>query len=161
MELRGYGQCPLPYGAVSQIVLVPVEGVLALSDDLRSAQPSKWARGLYSAMHAQYRMCALSWDASLAKWWLKKEMMPDWAMVLSCEGFWEDWKENVVREFLANSWEIAWFIDKDRDVLNSVQRLGVNTLRIEEAIHRPGFKPEDQEYTPWETIASDTLPSGS
>lgn len=146
---------------MSQIVLIPVEGVLTAGDDLRSAQPYKWARGLYSAMHSQYRMCALSWNADLAKWWLKKEMMPDWAMVLSCEGFWEDWKIDVVRTFLANSWEIAWFIDNDADVLGSVRHLGVNVLEIGEASQRPGFKPEDEQYTPWESIASDTLPSGS
>lgn len=162
--LNGHGQMTLPMGGINKLCVVPIEGVLLPGDpdraDLKSQPAARWARGFYGAMHAQYRMVALTFDPPTAKWWLAKEGMPDWALILGCVGFWEEWQSDVVREMLANSWEIEWYVGTDFDTLTDVQRQGINTLRPGLALQRPGFKAPDEEYTPWETVASDTLVPG-
>lgn len=140
-----------------KIALICVEGVLAQGQDLRSAQPQKWSIPLYTALRSQYRTCALTRaDQELARWWLRKEGFPDWSAVLSWNGVaeYEDWVVDQVREFLANGWELAFLLTNDVSVSHRANDLGVLTLSIGSPTRLPGWKAEDETYTPWDQLES-------
>ena len=144
--------------ALSQIALITVEGVLAAGEDLRSASPTKWAKPLYDAVRSQFRTIALTRsEQEIARWWLRREALPDWTAVLCWNSAllsYEEWKLDVVRDFLANAWDIAFLLDPDRDVTTMAQSMGVLTFTLGHPLHHPGWKPENHQFKTWQEVTS-------
>lgn len=139
------------------IAVVCLEGVLAAGVDLRSAPPTKWARPMYDAMHSQFRVIGLTMaDAELARWWTKREMLHDWAGIMSHEEYldYPNWKVEQVRQFLAEGWEVACYLDVDTSVLSAVNELGVLTMTVSYPATRVGFRPHEEAPRPWHEVSS-------
>ena len=144
---------------MSQVVMIAVEGVLAADADIRRAPPTKWAKQLYDGIRTQYRTIALTRaNEELARWWLNREGLAGWSGVLCNNGVLEhnDWKADQVREFLANGWEIGFYLDTDRETVAMVQGLGVLTLCVGMPVHPPGWRADDTQFRPWTDVV-DTL----
>jgi hypothetical protein len=141
------------------ICAISVEGVLALDNDLRSAQPTKWARMLYDSLHNQYRMIALTSNPpEIADYWLRREMLRDWAGVLvKPDGYnsFRAWKVKQIEEFLAEGWEVGLMIDIDQVVLEHVSDLGVLTMLVSYPTKRVGWRETAPEVRPWTDVVSD------
>jgi hypothetical protein len=138
------------------IAVITLEGVLAAGVDLRSAPPTKWAKQLYDAMHSQFRVIGLTVaDPELAKWWTKREMLYDWAGIMSHEEYLEypSWKVEQIRSFLAEGWEVACYLDTDPIVLSAVNELGVLTMSVAPPSSRVGFRPHEEAPRPWSEVA--------
>jgi hypothetical protein len=139
-----------------KIALIDVEGVLA-QGDLRSAPPQKWAIPLYGAIRSQFRTVALTRGVQdLARDWLRKEGFPDWSAVIAWNTSmaYKDWVLDQVREFLANGWEVAFLITLDDEISRRAMDLGVLTLTIGVPMRLPGWKSEDEGFTPWNKLES-------
>jgi hypothetical protein len=138
------------------IAVIPIEGVLSRGHDLKSAQPQRWARTLFDALHSQYRMIGLTQaDSDLADWWLRREMLRDWAGVMSQPDAFkstEEWKVHQVEEFLAEGWEVGVMVDTDQDVLTEVGRLGVVTMFLRYPANKVGWRDPDQPLRGWEDV---------
>lgn len=141
------------------ICALSVEGVLASDDDLRKAQPTKWARMLYDSLHTQYRMIALTQNPiETAQAWLQREWMRDWAGVLiKPDGIvsYRDWKVQQISEFLAETWEVGLVIDIDQVVLEQINDLGVPTMMLSYPTKRVGWRDPDQDLRAWTDIVQD------
>jgi hypothetical protein len=141
------------------ICAISVEGVLALDSDLKSAQPTKWARMLYDGLHNQYRMIAFTANApDVADHWLRREMLRDWAGVMvKPDGYnsFRAWKIKQVEEFLAEGWEVGLVIDIDQVVLEQVNDLGVPTLLLSYPTKRVGWREPTPEVRAWTDVVSD------
>ena len=135
------------------VVLIPVENVLADGVDLKTAFAHKWAKGLYDTLHTGFRTVALSMaDQELARWWLARNEFTGWATVMSWSGSpltYESWLRDTVRDFLANAWEIGFFLTTDPEVARDVHDLGVKSLMVGTPSRRPGWKAEDEGFVPW------------
>ena len=141
--------------------LVTVEGVLTQGDNLKTAMPLKLARPFYDGLRSQFRMIALTKaDQEIARWWLKREHFANWSAVLSWSQAmtWEDWRVDVVRDFLANAWEVSYYIDSSPVVANLVSELGVTALVPWYPAHRLGWQPEESVRRSWEQVV-DTVES--
>lgn len=144
---------------MSLAVLIPIEGVLTQHDDLKTAMPTPIARTLYDGMRSQFRTVALTKaDQEIARWWVKRENMFGWSAVLSWNQAmdWETWKVNTVRDFLANGWEIAFYLDNNLSTANRVQEMGAPVLVVGYPAHHLGWQPADQGIRPWPDVV-DTL----
>lgn len=141
---------------MTPICVIPIEGVLASDDDLRKAQPTRWSRPLYDSLHTEYRMIALTGNpVDTAQWWLQREMMKDWAGVMTKpDAFnrFDDWKVRQVEDFLAEGWEVGLFIDTQAWVCEEVGRLGVVTMKLSYPMSHVGWKQPDQPLRSWEEI---------
>lgn len=140
-------------------VLIPVEGVLTQGADLKTAMPVKLARALYDGVRSQFRTVALTRaDQGIARWWLKREQMHGWSAVLSWNQAmtWPAWKVDTVRDFLANGWEIAAYLDSDVEVARQVQEMGALVLIVGYPAHHLGWQPQDQPIRSWGSVV-DTL----
>ena len=135
------------------VALIVVEGTLAQQADLRSSPPTKWARPLYDGIRSQFRTVILSsCPESLTRSWLQRENIGGVTAVLSWQqvGEYGAWKVDQVRDFLANAWDIAFFMDQDPRVTAKVQDMGVLTLTMGQPTHFPG----------WQEAADDGLRRG-
>ena len=145
---------------MSQIALITVEGVLAQGEDLRSAMPTKWAKPLYDSVRSQFRTIALTRsDQETGRWWLRREGLPDWTAVLSWNAAllsYEEWRLDVIRDFLANAWDIAFLLDSDHAVTTMAQAMGVLTMTLGHPLHHPGWKPDDHQFRSWNEV-TDTV----
>jgi hypothetical protein len=144
---------------MSLICVVSVEGVLSLDTDLKSAQPTRWARMLYDGLHTQYSMIALTGnDIDIAHYWLNREMLRAWAGVMTKpDGYnsFRDWKVKQVEEFLAEGWEVGMMLDIDPVVLEQVSRLGVMTMLLSYPSNRVGWREPSPEVRAWTDVVSD------
>jgi hypothetical protein len=141
------------------IVLIAIEGTFAQGKDLRTAAGYRGARPLYEALKGGYQLVALSEaPADICRWWLRKEHMSEWAQMMHHDAdVWpeySEWKVQKVREFLADGWEVAFYLDDDWKALQDVHVIGVSTLRIEHAQIRPGWRdPETTAPRAWADVA--------
>lgn len=118
------------------VVVMDVEGVLSEEADLRRSPPTKWGKPLYEALRAQFRLILLtSSDRELAEYWLKREGFTGRAGLQA----WPDkgkahaypqWKVLQVKDFLAEGWEIAFFVDADPATSQAAGALGVRTMLV-------------------------------
>lgn len=142
---------------MSQIALIKLEGPIANGDDLRSAQPQWWSIPLYEAIRSQFRTVALtSADEEIARDWLRKANLGGWSSVM-CWNKWvtyEDWRIDIIREFQANAWDIAFLLDDDPDVAIVAQSMGVLSLKLGLPLNRVGWKPPDQGFRAWDEVES-------
>ena len=138
------------------VVLIPVENVLADGEDLKTAFAHKWAKGLYDSLHTGFRTVALAKaDQELARWWLGRNEFHGWSSVLSWSTSvltYDSWLRDTVRDFLANAWEVAFFVTTDPQVAQDVHDLGVKSLMVGTPFRRPGWKAEDENFVPWEDL---------
>lgn len=138
------------------ICVITVEGVLSQGIDLKNSQPTKWARLLYDSLHTQYRMVAFtSNDNEVAKWWLQREMLKDWAAVMTQEDAivrYEDWKLRQLEDFLSEGWEVGMIIDSDPVVIARAGEMGIMGMQVSYPIYRPGFRPPEEAPRPWANI---------
>jgi hypothetical protein len=145
---------------MTPICVMPIESVLSGEDDLRKAQPTKWARLLYDSLHSQYRMVAFTANnEDTAEWWLRREMLRDWAGVMTKpDAFnrFDDWKVRQIEDFLAEGWEVGLFIDTEKWVCEEVGRLGVVTMLLSYPANKIGWKEPDQPLRSWTDIERDS-----
>ena len=136
--------------------VIAIEGVLALGKDLKTAQPTKWARQLYDGLHTQYRMVGFTQnDYVLAKWWLQREMLKDWAAVMTQDDVivrYDDWKLRQREDFLTEGWEVAMIIDTAPAVIHRATEMGILAMQLTYPVNRPGFRPPDEAPRPWSNI---------
>lgn len=149
------------------ICVVPIEGVLANGDNLKTAQPTRWARLLYDALHTQYRMIALTVNPNeIARMWLQQEFLHDWAGVMTMpdayfqsgplgHNNYTEWKAKQVEEFLAEGWEVGMVIDIVPQALEQISRLGVMTMLLSYPANKVGWRDPDQELRAWTDIVQD------
>jgi len=142
------------------ICVVSIEGVLALGTDLKTAQPTKWARALYDSLHHEFRMIAFTAnDQELAQWWLKRERLHDWAAVMTQPDHMVDfntWKQLQVNDFLAEGWEMGLLIDTDLDTVTKIAIMGVPTMLLCHPVRKVGWKDPEDAPRPWVDVV-DTL----
>jgi hypothetical protein len=135
------------------ICIIAIEGVLALGTDLRRAQPTKWGRLLYDSLHTEYRMVGFTMNENeLAKGWLKREMLKDWAAVLTQDDGipnYQDWKLRQLEDFLAEAWDVGMFIDTDPVVIQRVTEMGILGITLTHPVHQVGFRPPEEAPRAW------------
>jgi hypothetical protein len=140
--------------------MIAIEGVLSAEDDLKRSAPTKLARLLYDGIRSQFRTVGLSRcsDIEVVRWWLRREQLSHWSSVLGWNSpvSYGEWKVDQVRDFLANGWEIGFYLDSDAETVHAVQGLGVLTLRVGAPVHPPGWRADDTQFRPWSAVA-DTL----
>lgn len=146
---------------MSKVAIITVENVLAAGDDLRTAFPLPWATTLYDGIRSQSRTVALTRATDeIGRWWLNREGFANWSSVLSWNQSmsYEDWRIDVIRDFLANGWEIDFFYDPDPDVAIIARSMGVLTMYLGAPLQRPGFKPDDTSFRSWDDVVSTVDP---
>lgn len=134
------------------IAILSIEGVLSQTDDLKTSQPTAWARQLYRALKTEYRLILLTKaDEELARWWLTKEFMSDFALISPYVALmsYPDWKTDQVRQFLADGFEVGVVYDDDDRVIHEVNLLGVAGMRVSPATQRSGWRHHTTEVQPW------------
>ena len=147
------------------LAVVSVEHVLANGGDLRSIASYRGAKVFYDALSSQYNMIALSAaNDEIANWWLKRERMGKWARIYACGAIdrgmtsmeWKQWKLDKVRGFLAEGWEIAFYIDKESaGPIRQVHELGVTTMDFNHSMVNPGWRdPDTTAPRAWEEVAT-------
>ena len=116
------------------MVIITIEGVLATSDDLKTAAPTKWGKALYAGLRSQHHVIGLTKaDSDIAKMWTKREHFGDWSRIITYNSpimTWQQWRVDQVREILSEGWEVFFYVDSDVEVLNEVGQLGVCTLAV-------------------------------
>jgi hypothetical protein len=141
------------------ICVVSVEGVLAQQPNLGEAQPTRWARPLYDSLHTQYRMIAFTSNPlELAEFWLRREMLRDWAGVMTMPDAYinySEWKVKQVEEFLSEGWEVGMMIDTNEHVLERISLLGVMTMLLSYPTNRVGWRDTTPEIRAWTDVVSD------
>jgi hypothetical protein len=144
---------------MTTICVVPIEGVLSQAPNLKEAQPTKWARMLYDGLHTQYQMIALTAnEPEIARYWLQREMLRDWAGVLTMPDAYAnfgDWKVKQIEEFLAEGWEVGLVIDTVDHVLERISLLGVVTMLLSYPSNRVGWRDTTPEVRAWTDVVSD------
>jgi hypothetical protein len=146
---------------MSGVAIFTVEHVLADGDDLRSVFPLPWGKTLYDGIRSQCRTVALTRATDeIARWWLRRDGFDSWSSVLCWNQSmsYEDWRVDVIRDFLANGWEIDFFIDPDPDVAIIARSMGVLTLYVGAPLQRAGFKAEDTSFRSWDEVAATVDP---
>ena len=140
------------------IGIVTVEGVLSEQDDLRTAKPTKWAKALYDGMRSQFNLILMtSTEMDIARWWLKQQSIGNWSSLLvwpanSPFGYIE-WRVDQVRNYLADGWEIAYYLDAHPYALREIGSLGVMTLTVSYPDKPPGWRDVHQTTPrPWSKV---------
>jgi hypothetical protein len=139
------------------INLVTIEGVLAKGDDLRTAQPHKFARVFYEQMRLGTSLILMSKaPEEIATWWLKREHMPEWARLLCWnQGLtWDAWRLDQVRQTLSDGWEVLGFVDSEPSVVEQARMLGVPGILVSYPDTAPGWKDQTQAPRPWGDVVS-------
>jgi hypothetical protein len=88
------------------------------------------------SLHTQYRMVAFtSNDNDIAKWWLQREMLKDWAAVLTQETSpnYEDWKLHTLEDF-GRGLEVGLVIDTNERVIERAAPLGIMGMQPTPAV---------------------------
>jgi len=141
------------------ICVVPVEGILAVGEsaDLRSAPPTKFARDLYEGLRQRYRMIAFTLsDHDRADWWLRREMMPEWAAIMTKPDAYNSyprWRVDQVGEFLAEGWEVGLVLDMNADVTERLNEMGLVTMLLSYPTNRIGWKDQAESVRPWDEVS--------
>jgi hypothetical protein len=94
-------------------------------------------------------------DNEVAKWWLQREMLKDWAAVLTQEDAipnYEDWKLRQLEDFLAEGWEVGMVIDTNERVIERAALLGIMGMRLTYPLYRPGFRVPEEAPRAWGSI---------
>jgi hypothetical protein len=97
-------------------------------------------------------------EQEIARYWLDREMLRDWAGVLTKpDGYnnFRDWKVKQIEEFLAEGWEVGMMIDIDAEVLEQVSHLGVVTMLLSYPANRVGWRDPTAELRAWTDVVSD------
>jgi hypothetical protein len=144
--------------------VVSIEHVLANGGDLRSIAAYRGANVLYDALAAQYHLIGFTMASEeIARWWLKRERMPRWARIMAADLLandmtsmeYRDWRIMQIRTFLAEGWEIAFYLDCKFGPIEQVHELGVTTITYEHATINPGWRdPALASPRAWEDLAS-------
>ena len=148
------------------IIFISVEDVLSRGEDLKTAQPTKWAKVLYDGMRLQHNTVALTRaDYDIARWWLKREHFNDWSRILTWNTVipWNQWKIDQVRETLAEGWEVFAYVDSAAGTVAEVTRMGVAGVCVSYPTIATGWKEvaaprawsdvvSTMEGTSWEAI---------
>ena len=153
------------------LAIVSIEHVLANGGDLRSIAAYRGSKLFYDALFSQYHLIGLTAASEeIATWWLKRERMSKWARVYAANVIetgmtgmeWKEWKLMQVRTFLAEGWEIAFYIDKETaGPIKQVHELGVTTMEFNHAIVNPGWRdPALAAPRAWEDLALTSEPGG-
>lgn len=144
-----------------QVTVITVEGVLTRSDDLRNAQPTKWAKTLYEGWRSQTNTVALTRsDPTLAAWWFRREHMLDWSDIHTyvqpeaTHFTWERWRYEKIREFLADGWEIHAYVDTSLDIVEAVRDLGVMGIHIAYPTMAVGYREDQPVPRAWNDVVS-------
>jgi hypothetical protein len=147
------------------LAVVTVEHVLSNGGDLRTIASYRGAKVFYDALSSQYNMIAFSAASDeIANWWLKRERMGKWARVYAANAVesgmtsmeWQDWKYQHIRGFLAEGWEVAFYVDRSASgaPIERVHALGVTTFDFNHSLINPGWRdPETDAPRPWEEVA--------
>lgn len=146
------------------LAVVSIEQVLANGGDLRQIAAYRGARLLYDALASQYHLIGLSMASQeIATWWTKREHMPKWARIYAADLLandmtsmdYRDWKIMQVRTFLAEGWEIAFYMDSHHGPVQQVHELGVTTITFDHAMINPGWRdPALSAPRAWENLAT-------
>lgn len=134
------------------VAIIAVEGVLSMTDDLKTSQPTPWARQLYQALKHEYRVILLTKaEEPEARWWLSKEFFNDYAILSSYVAFmpYPEWRVDQVREMLADGYEIGMVYDTEDVVIHGVNLLGVPGMRVSPASQRTGWRDHTTEVRAW------------
>ena len=134
------------------VAVLTVEGVLSQTDDLKTSQPTSWARQVYMALKHEYRLILLTKaDDELARWWLDREFMGDFALLNQYVALmaYPDWRIDQVRQLLADGYEVSMVYDTDDHVIHGVNKLGVPGMRVSPALQRTGWRHHTTEVQPW------------
>lgn len=144
------------------ICVVPIEGVLSIESDLRKAAPTKFARDLYEALRTRYRMIAFTLsDHDTADWWLRRELMPEWAGILTKPDGYTDyphWRIVQINEFLSEGWDVGMALDINPHVTDKLNEMGVVTMLLSYPRNRVGWKEPAEAVRPWDEAVSYDLP---
>jgi len=151
------------------LAVVSIEHVLANGEDLRSIAAYRGSKLLYDALASQYHLIGLTAASEeISSWWLKRERMPKWARVYSAESWAEnmtgmelnEWKLMKIRSFLAEGWEVGFYLDWEHGPIRQVHEMGVTTITFNHSLINPGWRdPALASPRPWESLAS-TVDSG-
>lgn len=134
------------------VAVLPIEGVLSQTADLKTSQPTKWASLLYDALKREYRLILFSGaDEAETRWWLGKEFFDDFSLLVSYVPTmsYSDWKIDQVRQMLADGWEFGLVYDTDDRVIHEVNQLGVAGMRVSPPLQRSGWRDHTTEVRPW------------
>jgi hypothetical protein len=141
-----------------RIAVLPIEGVLSETDNLLNSPPTPMGRQLFKALKTEYRviLTSIQPDFDVARMWLKKEHFTQWSMILCyTPGIFSQsmWKVQMVRDMLAEGWDVGMVYDADQRVTEELQALGVITMLVSYPTIRPGRIPEDPgPLRPWGDI---------
>jgi len=137
---------------VRYITVLTVEGVLSQTDDLKTSQPTSWARQLYLSLKHEYRLILLTGgDEELTRWWLDREFMNDFALLCPYIALmsYPDWRVDQIRQMLADGYEIGMVYDPDDQVIHSVNKLGVPGMRVSPPLQHTGWRDHTTEVRAW------------
>jgi len=137
---------------VRYVAVLPVEGVLAQTADLKTSQPTAWGHQLYRALKHEYRLILLSGaDEAETRWWLSKEFFDDFSLLATYVPImsYSDWRIDQVRQMLADGWEFGVVYDTDDRVIHEVNQLGVPGMRVSPALQRSGWRDHTTEVRAW------------
>jgi hypothetical protein len=143
-------------GALGVITFISVEDVLSRGEDLKTAQPTKWAKALYDGMRLQHNTVALTQaEYDIARWWLRREHFDDWSRILTWNEVttWGNWKVDQVRETLAEGWEVFAYVDADVSVVGEVVQMGVAGICVSYPTMATGWK-EVAPPRAWASVAA-------
>ena len=74
---------------------------------------------------------------------------------------WREWKISQIRTFLAEGWEVAFYMDSKFGPIEQVHDLGVSTITYEHATVNPGWRdPAQASPRAWEDLALTSEPGG-
>ena len=126
------------------VAIFSLESALVAGDDLKSAPPTKAAKSLYDAMRSQHHTVGLTKaPQDIARWWVRREHLNDWSMILSWPDAaldWDAWRIDQVREFLAEGWEVFAYIDVPGPAITEIAGLGVLTVTLTYPAMAVGWK---------------------
>lgn len=140
------------------IVVMSIEDTLATGIDLKTAQPTKWAKAIYDGLRSQHNVVGLTQAShEIARWWTKREHLDNWARIVNRPDYsplsWPEWRVDFIRATLAEGWEIFAYVDTDPFVLADVRGLGVATIGVSYPTITPGWK-EVAPPRAWAEVAS-------
>lgn len=138
---------------MSDLCVVSLEGVLAYEADLNKAAPTRHARDLYEGLRHRYRLICLTLsDHDTADWWLRRELMPEWAGIMTKpDGHvdYEHWRTLQIGEFLAEGWDVGMVIDTSAAVTDALNEMGLVTMLLSYPRKRIGWQEPAEAVRPW------------
>jgi hypothetical protein len=140
------------------IGVITIEGVLSEQDDLRTAKPTRFAKPLYDGMRSQFNLLLLtSTEIDIARWWLKQQGIANWSSLLVWPAnsalAYIEWRIDQVRSYLADGWEVAYYLDAHPYALREVSQMGVLTLTVSYPDKPPGWRDVHQTTPrPWSKV---------